>query len=324
MSRRKIIVTRRWPSIVETELKKMGDDIQLNEGDHPMSKEELKEALRSAECVLITVTDAIDAGMIRTPDRRCQFLGNFGVGFDHIDLEAAREEGIVVTHTPDVLTDCTADLAMTLILMIARRTGEGERQVRAKAWRGWHPTHMLGTRVVGKTLGLVGLGRIGQALAHRAHFGFGMKIIYCNPSSISPEIIEKYKARSCDSLDDLLEKSDFVSLHCPGRKETYHLIDEKRLTLMKPSAYLINTARGHVVDNQALIRVLQEKRISGAGLDVFEDEPDLNRGFLDLENVVLLPHLGSASRETRIAMGRRVLKNLKAYLADEEPRDRIA
>ena len=230
MNHRKIIVTRRWPSIVETELKKTGGDIQLNEGDHAMSREELKEALRSAECVLITVTDAIDAEMIRTSGRRCRFLGNFGVGFDHIDLEAAGDAGIVVTHTPDVLTDCTADLAMTLILMIARRTGEGERRVRAKVWRGWHPTYMLGTRVAGKTLGLVGFGRIGQALAHRAHFGFGMNIIYCNPSSISPEITEKYNARPCDSLDDLLEKSDFVSLHCPGGKETYHLIDEKRLT----------------------------------------------------------------------------------------------
>ncbi len=324
MNDQTIVVTRRWPATVEKELTQMCGDVRLNEDDHPMSKDELKDALRHAECVLPTVTDPLDAEVLGIPDMRCKFLGNFGVGFNHIDLDAAKAAGLIVTNTPEVLTDCTADIAMVLLLTVARRIGEGERHVRAQAWEGWRPTHMLGSKVTGKTLGLVGFGRIAQAVAHKAHFGFGMKIIYSDPFDIPAEVTRKYDAQRCDSMEDLLSKADFVSLHCPGGKQTYHLINQERLALMKPSAYLINTARGDVVDNQALIAALSDKSIAGAGLDVFEGEPALDPGFLKLENAVLLPHLGSASTETRIAMGRRVLENLSAYLAGEKPGDRVA
>ena len=324
MNDKKVIVTRRWPDVVEQELQQLCNDVQLNTEDRALSKDELKDALRNADCVLPTVTDPIDAEVLDISDMRCKFLGNFGVGFNHIDLDAAKAAGLVVTNTPEVLTDCTADIAMGLLLTVARRLGEGERHVRAKAWSGWRPTHMTGTKVTGKTLGLIGFGRIAQAVAHKAHFGFGMKIIYSDPFDIPAEVTRKYKAERCDSVENLLPKADFVSLHCPGGKDTYHLMNAERIALMKPGAYLINTARGDVVDNQALIAALRDKRIAGAGLDVFEGEPALDQGFLDLENAVLLPHLGSASQETRIAMGRRVLENLSAYLTGEEPRDRVA
>ncbi len=324
MNDKTVIVTRRWPEVVEEELKQMCDDVRLNEDDHPMSKDELKDALRNAECVLPTVTDPFDADVLGVSGMRCKFLGNFGVGFNHIDLDAAKTAGLVVTNTPEVLTDCTADIAMALLLTVARRIGEGERHVRAQAWAGWRPTHMLGAKVTGKTLGLVGFGRIAQAVAKKAHFGFGMKIIYHDPFEVPAEVTKKYDAESCASVEELLPKADFISLHCPGGKQTYHLINRERLALMKPSAYLINTARGDVVDNQALIAALGDKSIAGAGLDVYEGEPALDPGFLKLENAVLLPHLGSASLETRIAMGRRVLENLSAYLAGKAPGDRVA
>ena len=324
MNSRKIIVTRRWPSVVEKELEQMCDEVHLNEADRPMAKDELKHALRNADCVLPTVTDPFDADVLGITDMRCKFLGNFGVGFNHIDLDAARSAGLVVTNTPEVLTDCTADIAMVLLLAVARRIGEGERHVRARAWEGWRPTHMVGTKVTGKTLGLIGFGRIAQAVAQKAHFGFGMKIIYTDPFDIFAKVTQKYNAERCDSIEALLPKADFVSLHCPGGKQTYHMINKERLDLMKPSAYLINTARGDVIDNHALITALDDKHIAGAGLDVYEGEPNLDPGFLKLENVVLLPHLGSASAETRIAMGRRVLENLKAWLAGKEPGDRVA
>ena len=320
-----VIVTRRWPEIVEQELKTMCDDVHLNEDDRPMSKDELKAALASAECVLPTVTDPIDAEVLGIDNMACRFLGNFGVGFNHIDLEAAKKANVAVSNTPEVLTDCTADIAMVLMLMIARRSGEGERHLRAGAWSGWRPTHLMGTKVTGKTLGLVGFGRIAQAVAQRAHHGFGMKIAFSDPAMdrIPQEAIDAVSATSCDSLEELMSSADFISLHCPGGKATYHLINTERLSLMKPSAFIINTARGDVIDNQALIAALKEKTIAGAGLDVYEGEPELDPGFLGLENIVLLPHLGSASLETRIAMGRRVLQNLKAYLAGEPLPDKV-
>ncbi len=320
-----IIVTRRWPEVVEQELKTMCDDVHLNEDDHPMSKNDLKAALASAECVLPTVTDTIDAEVLGIDNMQCRFLGNFGVGFNHIDLEAAKQAEIAVSNTPEVLTDCTADIAMVLMLMIARRTGEGERHVRAGEWSGWRPTHMMGTKVTGKTLGLVGFGRIAQAVAQKAHHGFGMKITFSDPAVdlIPQEAIDAVSATPCNSLEELMSSADFISLHCPGGKATYHLINSERLALMRPSAFIINTARGDVIDNQALIAALKEKTIAGAGLDVYEGEPELDPGFLGLENIVLLPHLGSASLETRIAMGRRVLQNLKAYLAGEPLPDKV-
>lgn len=323
MSKPKVIVTRRWPEAVETRLKEIFD-VQLNEDDHPMSSAELQEALRSADAVLPTVTDPITAEVLSAEPLRCKILGNFGVGFNHIDIDAAKSRGLVVTNTPEVLTDCTADIAMLLMLSVARRGMEGDRHVRNGEWTGWRPTHMMGNKVTGKTLGLIGMGRIAQAMAHKAHHGFGMKIIFTDPYPPAQSVIDGLQAEMCDTPEEVLKQADFVSLHCPGGAATYHLINAERLALMKPTAYLINSARGDVVDNQALIAALKAGTIAGAGLDVFEGEPKLDPGFLDLENAVLLPHLGSATLETRIAMGNRVLENVEAFFNGKPMRDQIA
>ena len=319
----KVIVTRRWPEVVENRLKELYD-VQLNEDDQPMSAEELKQALRSADAVLPTVTDPITADVLSAEPLRCKILGNFGVGFNHIDIDAAKARGLVVTNTPDVLTDCTADIAMLLMLSVARRGMEGDRHVRQGEWTGWRPTHMMGTKITGKTLGLVGMGRIAQAMARKAHHGFGMKIIFTDPYPPAQSVIDSLQAEMVDSLEDVLRQADFVSLHCPGGKETHHLLNSERLALMKPTAYLINSARGDVVDNQALIEALKNRSIAGAGLDVFEGEPKLDPGFLELDNAVLLPHLGSATLETRVAMGNRVLENLEAFFNGTPMGDQIA
>lgn len=322
MSKPKVIVTRKWPAEVETKLKALYD-VQLNESDKPMTLEQLKEAMKTADAVLPTVTDPISSEVLNADPLRTKFLGNFGVGFNHIDIETAKARGITVTNTPEVLTDCTADIAMLLMLMVARRGAEGDRHVRNQEWTGWRPTHMLGTKVTGKTLGLIGMGRIAQAMAKKAHHGFGMKILFTDPNPPARAVIDDLQAIQCSSAEEVLKNSDFVSLHCPGGKATYHLLNSERLTMMKPSAYLINTARGDVVDNQALIKALKNGTIAGAGLDVFEGEPNIDNGFLDLKNAVLLPHLGSATAETRVAMGNRVMENLEAFFAGKPPRDKI-
>lgn len=321
MSKPKVIVTRQWPTEVEAELK-ANYDVQLNEQDVAMTVDQLQDALCSADAVLPTVTDPVTAEVLSAEPLRAKFVGSFGVGFNHIDIDAAKARGITVTNTPEVLTDCTADLTMTLLLMAARRAGEGERHVRTRSWTGWRPTHMIGTKVTGKTLGLIGMGRIACAVAERAHFGFGMKILFSDPYPPPADIVSRLAAEEC-TTQDVLKNSDFVSLHCPGGKETYHLIDSAELKRMKPGAILVNSARGDVVNNEALIAALRAGEIAAAGLDVFEGEPALHDDFLTLENVVLLPHLGSATRETRIAMGNRVLDNLQAYFAGKTPRDKL-
>jgi len=322
MSKPKVIITRRWPKAAEARAKDLFDAV-LNEHDQPMTKEELQEAMRTAEAVCPTVSDNISAEVLGAEPLKCRILGNFGVGFNHIDIDAAKDRDIVVTNTPDVLTDCTADIAMTLMLMVARRAGEGERHVRSRQWTGWRPTHMMGTKVTGKTLGLIGMGRIARAMAHKAHHGFGMKIIFCDPYPPPPEIIRNLDARPRDSIEEVLQEADFVSLHCPGGKETYHLINEDRFALMKRGAFIINSARGDVIDTKALIAALKNGRIAGAGLDVYEGEPKVHEELLAMENVVLFPHLGSASLETRIAMGMRAIDNVQAYFEGKEPRDRV-
>jgi lactate dehydrogenase-like 2-hydroxyacid dehydrogenase len=322
MNKPKVLVTRRWPAEVEAQLEALYE-VQLNEDDHPMTADELKDALINYDAVLPTVTDPITADVLSVANKRVKILGNFGVGFNHINIAAAKEQGIVVTNTPDVLTDCTADIAMMLLLMSARRASEGDRLVRNQEWTGWRPTHMLGQKVTGKTLGLIGFGRIAQATAKKAHHGFGMKILFCDPYPPAQAIIDDVQATRCETLEELLTESNFVSLHCPGGEATRHLMNEDRLKLMRPSAHLINSARGDVVDSVALIKALKEGWIAGAGLDVYEGEPNLHKGFLDLDNVALLPHLGSATEETRKAMGNRVLENIAAFFAGEEPRDRI-
>jgi lactate dehydrogenase-like 2-hydroxyacid dehydrogenase len=283
----------------------------------------LREALKTADALLCTVTDRLTAEVLSAEPRRARLLANFGVGFNHIDLDAAKARGLAVSNTPDVLTDATADLAMTLLLMVSRRAGEGERHVRARQWTGWRPTHMLGTQVAGKTLGLVGMGRIARAVAQRAHHGFGMRIIFHDPYPPPAEVAASLGAEPRERLEDLLAEADFVSLHCPATPETRHLMNRERLALLRPEAYLVNTARGDVVDEAALAEVLQARRIAGAGLDVFEREPQVTEALLGLENVVLLPHLGSATTETRVAMGMRALENLRLFFAGKPLRDRV-
>jgi len=322
MSKPKVIVSRRWPEQVEAHMKDVFD-VQLNEDDHIMSAEEMKAALKSADAFCPTVTDTVNTDILGVEGVIAKIIGSNGVGFNHIDLDAAKAAGLTVTNTPEVLTDCTADIAMNLLLTVARRTGEGERHVRASEWVGWRPTHMMGTKVTGKTIGLIGFGRIARAMAQRAHHGFGMKVLFHDPYPPSDEDAKALGAESRDSIDAVLAESDFVSIHCPGGKETYHLMNADKLGKMKPGAFLINSARGDVIDPDALIAALKAGPLAGAGLDVFEGEPKVPQELIGMENVVLLPHLGSASLETRVAMGMRVVDNLTAFFAGETPQDKL-
>jgi lactate dehydrogenase-like 2-hydroxyacid dehydrogenase len=322
-SRPKVFLTRRWPAAVEQHLDERYD-VWTNQADAPLGPDEMAAALKDYDAVCPTVSDALDAQVLeRGAGGAARIIGNYGVGVNHIDLEAARRLGLVVTNTPDVLTDATAELAILLMLMAARRAGEGERELRSGGWTGWRPTHTMGQQVTGKTLGLVGFGRIGQAAARKAHHGLGMRILYHQRRRATPEAEAETGAVFCQSLDELLPQADFVSLHMPGGSETRHLIDARRLGLMKPSAILVNTARGPVVDEAALTEALAGRRIAGAGLDVYEREPEVTPGLMGLENVVLLPHLGSATVETRTAMGMRVARNLDAFFDGREPPDRL-
>lgn len=322
MSRPRVVLTRRWPARVEAELRARYA-VELNLDDHPFDADGLRAALRRADALCPTVSDRLDAGVLEVAERRARLIANYGVGFNHIDIAAASRAGIAVSNTPGVLTDCTADLTLTLMLMLARRAGEGERELRAGRWAGWRPTHLMGTRVTGKTLGLVGFGRIAQAVARRAHFGFGLRVLFHTPRPVEPALAAACGAVPAESLDALLRASDFVSLHCPGGAATRHLLDASRLALISPHAFLINTARGEVVDEAALIDALREGRLKGAGLDVYSAEPAVPTALLGMENVVLLPHLGSATEETRIAMGQRVLANLDAFFSDRPLPDRV-
>ncbi|MBD9495769.1 MULTISPECIES: D-glycerate dehydrogenase [unclassified Ensifer] len=322
-SKPRILLTRRWPAAVEQVLAERFD-VTLNEGDVPLTAAELAEALRTYDAVLPTVSDRLPADLFAGGGLRAKILGNYGVGYNHIDVAAAKAADIVVTNTPGVLTDCTADIAMTLLLAVARRAGEGERQVRAGEWSGWRPTHMIGGKVTGKTLGIIGFGRIGKAMAKRCHYGFDMDVVFYNRSRIDPAEASRYGARQLDTVEDVLKVADFVSLHCPGGGENRHLINAERLALMKKGAYLVNTARGDVIDEPALIAALENGVIRGAGLDVFEAEPNVPERLRGLENVVLLPHLGSATEETRVAMGMKVVDNIAAFFDGREPPDRVA
>ena len=322
MNKPRILVTRRWPEPCEARLRE-SFDVSFNADNHPLTLDELRAALRDYDAVLPTVSDKLPAEIFEVPPLRCRLLANFGVGFNHIDIEAARQRGIAITNTPGVLTESTADIAMMLMLMAARRAGEGERLLRAGQWTGWHPTQLLGTQVTGKTLGLIGFGRIAQAMATKAHFGFGMPIVFYTPRPAAPELLQHFQARQLDSIEAVMGEADFVALHCPGSAANYHLITAEHLSRMKPSAILINTARGDVIDNKALIEALKERKIAAAGLDVYEGEPNLDPGFLELDNAVLLPHLGSATQETRIAMGMRVIDNAEAFFKGLPPPNRV-
>ena len=322
MNKPKVFLTRKWPSSVEEKLK-VRFDVTLNQDDRPLTPAEFKHALQNYDAVCPTVCDSFPADVLNVANKRCKILANFGVGYNHIDIDAAKAQDLIITNTPGVLTESTADIAMTLLLMSARRGAEGDRLVRAQQWQGWCPTHMMSSDVTGATLGLIGFGRIAQAMARKAHHGFGMKIIYFKPSPAEQSVINDLNATVCDSIEELLKTADFISLHCPGGESTYHLINQQMLELMKPTAHLINTARGDVVDTQALINTLKTKGITGAGLDVYEGEPNIDKALLNLDNVSLLPHLGSATIATRTAMGEKVLNNLEAYFSNSPIPDQV-
>lgn len=318
----RVIVTRRLPEPVERELARDFDAV-LNADDHPLSEVELRTAVSEADGVLCTVTDRMTAAVLSAEPLRCRILANFGVGYNHIDVAEARRRGIVVSNTPGVLTEATADLTMALILMVARRCGEGEREVRAGKWTSWGPTHLMGADVGGCTLGIIGLGRIGRAVARRAHGGFGMKVLSYTPHPLPAAEAAQLGVTQLSNIKGVLTESDFVSLHCPANAATYHLIHAERLRLMKPTAFLINTARGDIVDPGDLVRALDEKWIAGAGLDVYEQEPQIPAELIHRENVVLLPHLGSATVSTRVAMGLKAVENLRGFFRDGRVPDAI-
>ena len=322
MSKPRILVTRRWPAAVEAVLAERFD-VMLNRDDIPLNENELRQALSTHDAVLPTVSDRLPAAVFEGVPIATKILGNFGVGYNHIDISAAKARGIAVTNTPDVLTDCTADIAMLLLLSIARRGGEGERQVRADEWKGWCPTHMIGTKVAGKTVGIIGFGRIGKAFAQRCHFGFGMDVVFFNRSPVDPAEAARYGARQLASVEEALAAADFVSLHCPGGADNRHLMNAARLAAMKPGAFLINTARGDVVDEAALISALEAGTIRGAGLDVYEAEPAVPEALRQMKNVMVLPHLGSATEETRTAMGMKVVENVSAFFEGRDLPDRV-
>ena len=316
-----VIVTRKLPDAIETRLMELFDT-RLNADDKPLTGAQLVEAVKAADVLVPTVTDRIDARVLSQAGPKLKLIASFGTGVDHIDLDTARQRGITVTNTPGVLTEDTADMAMALVLATARRVGEGERLVRSGKWFGWSPTSMLGARLQGKRLGIVGMGRIGQALARRAR-GFGLAIHYHNRKRVHGEIERELEATYWESLDQMLARMDIVSVNCPHTPATFHLLSARRLKLMKPTSILVNTARGEVIDEAALARMLEKKELAGAGLDVFEHEPAINPKLKKLANVVALPHMGSATLEGRIDMGDKVIIKLKTFADGHKPPDRV-
>jgi glyoxylate reductase len=316
-----VVVTRKLPDVIETRMMELFDT-RLNRDDKPMTQAELIEATKLADVLVPTVTDRIDKGVLAQAGQKLRLIASFGTGVDHIDLATARERGITVTNTPGVLTEDTADMTMALILAVSRRLSEGERLMRSAKWTGWGPTTMLGHRIWGKRLGIIGMGRIGQALARRAK-GFGLSVHYHNRKRVHPDVEQELEATYWESLDQMLAHMDVVSVNCPHTPGTYHLLSARRLKLLKPHAIVVNTARGEVIDENALTRMLVANEIAGAGLDVFEHEPAVNPKLMALDNVVLLPHMGSATIEGRIDMGEKVIINIKTFVDGHKPPDRV-
>ncbi|MBW8618315.1 MAG: D-glycerate dehydrogenase [Hyphomicrobiales bacterium] len=319
-----VVVTRRLPDTIETRMRELFK-ASLNIDDHAMSKDELIEAVKSADVLVPTVTDEIDADIIAAAGPQLKMIANFGNGVDHIDLNAARERGITVTNTPGVLTDDTADMTMALILSVSRRIAEGARVIPEGNFHGWSPTWMLGHRITGKRLGIVGMGRIGQALARRAK-AFGLQVHYHNRKPVAPAIEQELEATYWDSLDQMLARMDIVSVNCPHTPATYHLLSGRRLKLLKRDAILVNTARGEIIDETALIKMLEAGELAGAGLDVFEHEPAISPRMLKLakqHKIVVLPHMGSATVEGRIEMGEKVIINIRTFMDGHRPPDRV-
>lgn len=321
MSKPLVIVTRRLPDVIETRMMELFNS-RLNLDDEPMSQAQLIEAVKVADVLVPTVTDRVDAAVLSHAGPNLRLIASFGTGVDHIDLKTARQRGISVTNTPGVLTEDTADMTMALILAVSRRLSEGERLVRSGKWGGWSPTSMLGHRIWGKRLGIIGMGRIGQAVARRAR-GFGLSVHYHNRRQLHDSIESELEATYWESLDQMLARMDIISVNCPHTPATYHLLSARRLKLLRPDASIVNTSRGEVIDENALTRMLAAGELAGAGLDVFEHEPAVNPKLLKLQNVVLLPHMGSATIEGRIAMGEKVIINIKTFIDGHTPPDRV-
>jgi len=316
-----VVVTRKLPDVIETRMMELFD-VRLNLSDEAMNVADLAAAAKTADVLVPTVIDRIDAKVIGAAGPQLKLIANYGTGVDHIAIKAATDKGITVTNTPDVLTEDTADMTMALILAAPRRLTEGERVLRDGEWPGWSPTWMLGHRVSGKRLGIIGMGRIGQAVARRAR-AFDMSIHYHNRRRVHPDIEDELDATYHESLDQMLSRMDFVSINCPHTPATFHLLSARRLKLLQPSSYIVNTARGEVIDEVALVKMLRNYEISGAALDVYENEPAVNPKLLVLDNVVLLPHMGSATVEGRIGMGESVLVNVKTFIDGHAPPNRV-
>ena len=316
-----VFLTRRLPESTETRMRELFD-AHLRDHDTPLSHAELCAAVQSADVLVPTVTDRIDADVIAAAGDQLKLITSFGTGVDHIDLAAAKARGITVTNTPGVLTEDTADVAMALMLAVPRRIAEGNQVARSGEWTGWSPTGMLGHRINGKRLGIIGMGRIGTAVARRAR-GFGLSIHYHNRKPVHPETEAELEATYWDSLDQMLGRVDIVSVNCPHTPATNHLLTRELLSMMQPSAYLVNTSRGEVIDEAALADLLADRQIAGAGLDVYEDEPRITTALVSLPNVVLLPHIGSATIEGRLEMGDKVIINIQTFWDGHTPRDRV-
>jgi glyoxylate reductase len=317
----KVVVTRKLPETVETRMRELFDT-ELNLSDAPFSRDDLIGALQRADVLAPTITDKLDAEVLEKAGDKLKLIANFGAGVDHIDVAAAIAKGIIVTNTPGVLTEDTADLTMTLIMASLRRVVEGANVVQAGEFHGWTPTWMLGRRLYGKRLGIIGMGRIGQALARRAR-AFGLSVHYHNRKPVSPRIAEELEATYWESLDQMLARTDIVSVNCPHTPATYHLLSARRLRLIQPHAVLINTARGEIIDEAALAQMLEEGKLAGAGLDVYEREPQINPKLMNRPNVVLLPHMSSATVEGRVDMGEKVIVNIKTWMDGHRPPDRV-
>ena len=316
-----VIVTRRLPEVVETRLMELFNT-KLSIDNKPFSKNQLIDAVKEADILVPTVTDIIDKNIIENASSKLKLIANFGNGTDHIDLEAIQKKKIIVTNTPGVLTEDTADMVMGLLLAVPRKIIEGENLIRSGTWEGWSPTHMMGRRIWGKRLGIIGMGSIGQAVARRA-IGFGLNIHYHNRNRLPDIIEESHQATYWEDLDQMLPKMDIISINCPSTPETFHLLSRARLSTLQPHAYIINTSRGKVVNEEALAELLSIGKIAGAGLDVFEREPSVSEVLLGAPNTVLLPHMGSATVEARIEMGEKVIINIQTLLNGHRPPDRI-
>lgn len=320
-NRTKVVLTRRLPEPVETRLKELFD-VTLRDHDTPMSRAELVDAVKTCDVLVPTITDKIDAGLLGQAGENLKLIANFGAGIDHIDVETARQRGILVSNTPDVVTEDTADMAMALLMAVVRKIPQGLQAMQSGEWTGWSPTAYLGGRLGGRRLGILGMGRIGQAVARRAS-AFGIQIHYHNRRRLRPEIEDTLGATYWESLDQMVARMDILSINCPHTPSTFHLMNARRLRLFKPSAVIVNTSRGEVIDENALTRMLRANELAGAGLDVYEHGTDINPRLRELDNVVLLPHMGSATLEGRVEMGEKVIINIKTFADGHRPPDMV-